>query len=292
MAFTPLLAVEADFDILTYPKLASIKLDGIRCVIVDGVAVTRSLKPIPNEHIRGLLSRPEFNGLDGEILCAEPTDPDCYRKTNSAVMSKDGTPPFTFYVFDKHDEDAHFHERLGRAHDLAAQQYDIRITLLEHTVVTCKEELDEFEQHAVDAGHEGIMLRCPNGKYKQGRSTAKEQILLKVKRFVDGEAEVVGVQEEMANLNEATKNALGQTERSSHAAGKVGKGTMGALLVRDLVTGVEFSIGSGFTRADREAAWPVGTIVKYKSFPVGVKDRPRFPIFLGLRDKADMSEAA
>lgn len=289
MTFKPLLAVEADFDILTYPKLASIKLDGIRCIIVDGQAVTRSLKPIPNEHIRTLLSRPDFNGLDGEILCAEPTDPDCYRKTNSAVMSRDGAPPFVFYVFDKHDEDAHFHERLGRAHDIAAQMYDVRLQLLEHTLVTCKEELDEYEQQAVDAGHEGIMLRCPQGRYKQGRSTAKEQILLKVKRFVDGEAEVIGVQEEMANTNEATKNALGQTERSSHAAGKVGKGTMGALLVRDLATGVEFSIGSGFTREDRSKDWPVGTLVKYKSFPVGVKDKPRFPIFLGLRAREDMA---
>lgn len=288
MTFKPLLAVEADFDILTYPKLASIKLDGIRCIIVDGQAVTRSLKPIPNAHIRGILSRIELDGLDGEILCAEPTDPDCYRKTNSAVMGRDGAPEFTFYVFDKHDEAADFRERLGRAHDLV-HRLGGRLTLLTHTFVTCKEELDEFEQQAVDAGHEGIMLRCPNGRYKQGRSTAKEQILLKVKRFVDAEAEVIGVQEEMANMNEATKNALGQTERSSHAAGKVGKGTMGALLVRDLATGVEFSIGSGFTRADREAEWPVGTVVKYKSFLVGVKDKPRFPIFLGLRSRADMA---
>lgn len=283
----PLLATEADFTILTFPKLASIKLDGIRCLIIDGQAVTRSLKPIPNEHIRQALSRPEFNGLDGEILCADPTDPDCYRKTNSAVMGRAGAPEFIFYVFDRHDLSHHeFHTRL--MHVVKADLPDF-IKVLPHSHIGDAAGLETFEAAAVDAGHEGIMLRCPNGVYKQGRSTAKEQILLKVKRFADSEAEVLGVQEEMANTNEAKKDALGHTERSSHAAGKVGKGSMGALLVRDCTTGVEFSIGSGFTRADREAEWKVGDIVKYKSFTVGVFQKPRFPIFLGRRSAEDMS---
>src|ERR1700741_3152735 len=188
----PLLAIEADFSILTFPKLASIKLDGIRCLIVDGQAVTRSLKPIPNEYIRSLLSRPEFNGLDGEILCAEPTDPDCYRKTNSAVMSHDGKPEFAFHVFD-------INTRLGPYHyallDLKARAWPEFILVLPHHEIANHAHLEEFEQLAVDEGHEGVMLRDPNGHYKQGRSTAKEQILLKVKRFVDSEAEVIGVQE-------------------------------------------------------------------------------------------------
>ena len=283
----PLLATEADFNILTFPKLASIKLDGIRCLIIDGQAVTRSLKPIPNEHIRTALSRPEFNGLDGEILCADPTDPDCYRKTNSAVMGRAGAPDFTFYVFDRHDLPQHeFHTRL--MHVVKAETPSF-IKVLDHEMVRSPEHLTEYEAAAVDAGHEGIMLRCPNGPYKQGRSTAKEQILLKVKRFADSDAEVLGVQEEMENTNEAKKDALGRTERSSHAAGKVGKGSMGALLVRDLASGVEFSIGSGFTRANREEEWKAGDLVKYKSFLVGVKEKPRFPIFLGRRAAEDMS---
>jgi DNA ligase-1 len=284
----PLLAVEADMSILTFPKLASIKLDGIRCLIIDGQAVTRSLKPIPNEHIRAALSRPEFNGLDGEILCADATDPDCYRKTNSAVMSVKGEPEFKFYVFDMWGVgiDAPFHSRFRALKNFAL--YD-HITVLAHNEIEDMDRLEEFEQNVVDGGHEGIMLRDPNGVYKHGRSTAKEQILLKVKRFTDSEAEVIGVQEEMENRNEAKTDALGHAERSTCRDGLVGKGSMGALLVRDLTTAVEFSVGSGFTRADREAQWPIGTIIKYKSFAVGVKDKPRFPIYLGRRAAEDMS---
>ena len=53
----PMLAVEAeDFEALTYPLLASYKLDGIRCLItVDGPR-TRSLKPVPNKYIAGKLA--------------------------------------------------------------------------------------------------------------------------------------------------------------------------------------------------------------------------------------------
>ena len=68
--------------------------------------------------------------------------------------------------------------------------------------------------------------------------------------------------------------------------------TMGALIVRDIVTGVEFNIGTGFTAADRREWWEwfvaqtertPKPVVKYKSFPIGTKDKPRHPVYLGLR---------
>ena len=64
--------------------------------------------------------------------------------------------------------------------------------------------------------------------------------------------------------------------------------------MRDLTTGVEFEIGTGYTAKQRAEFWtsqPVGKIVKYKFQPAGAKDegKPRFPVFLGFRDKADMS---
>jgi DNA ligase-1 len=292
--FKPLLATEAELDKLAYPKLASVKLDGIRCIIINGCAVTRSLKPIPNKYIRETLSKPEYDGLDGEILCADATDPQCYSKTNSAVMSHDGEPDFKFFVFDRitgATQDLHFHTRLTNA-----SRYDGQgpVTVLKHMLITSREQLDEMEAEALAEGHEGIMLREPDGRYKFGRSTAKEQILLKVKRFADSEAEVIGMVEEMENTNEKTTNELGQSERSSAREGLVGKGTLGAIQVKDLTTGVSFHIGSGFSKAQRQQFWDeglTGRIVKYKHFPVGVKDLPRFPTFLGFRDASDMEKS-
>jgi DNA ligase-1 len=117
--------------------------------------------------------------------------------------------------------------------------------------------------------------------------------MLKLKRFTDGEAKIVGMEEEQHNGNTAKTNALGHTERSGHKAGMVGKSRMGALIVKDLVSGVEFNIGTGFTMADRELFWSakqrvLGMVVKYKSFLIGVKDAPRFPVYLGMRNSWDM----
>jgi DNA ligase-1 len=130
------------------------------------------------------------------------------------------------------------------------------------------------------------MLRQTHGVYKFGRSTPREFLLMKLKRFEDSEALVLGIVEQRRNENEPTINNLGRTKRSSHKANKVGKGTTGALQVRDLKTGIEFEIGTGMDDAQREEFWtndPTGQIVKYKFQPTGVKEKPRFPVFIGLR---------
>jgi DNA ligase-1 len=67
---------------------------------------------------------------------------------------------------------------------------------------------------------------------------------------------------------------------------------LGSLKVHDLATGVEFSIGSGFSQEQRDYFWEhkaelLGRTVKYKYFPTGSKERPRFPTYLGFRDMID-----
>ena len=54
MTFKPMLLPREtpDLDKLQYPIIASAKLDGIRCLIKDGVALSRTLKPIPNKSIQ------------------------------------------------------------------------------------------------------------------------------------------------------------------------------------------------------------------------------------------------
>ena len=117
---------------------------------------------------------------------------------------------------------------------------------------------------------------------------------MKKRKVAESEVEIIGVVELMRNQNEKTVDALGKSKRSSHKAGKVAGHTMGALKVRDIHSGVEFEIGAGFTAEDRFNYWMfkdacVGAVVKYKYFPTGTKDKPRFPVWLGPRDKGDMS---
>lgn len=289
MSFRPMLASPADLSKIGFPKLASPKLDGIRCSIVEGVPLSRTLKKIPNKFVQSCLGgKLELMGLDGELIVGKPTDKDVYRNTTSGVMSHDGEPDFTYWVFDVHDMPAIYLDRLGWIEEAVCKLATARIQVLPQVHVNNEAELLAYEAEQVGLGYEGVILRDAAAHYKFGRSTAKEGYLLKVKRFEDSEAIVLGVEEEMFNGNEALTNELGRTKRSSAKAGKVGKGTMGALVVRDVHSGVEFNIGCGFTAADRARPDWLHKTVKYKFFPVGVKDKPRHPVYLGDRDPRDM----
>lgn len=289
----PMLAAATDAQRLTYPLLLSPKLDGVRCLIIDGVAMSRSLKPIPNKHVQHLFGRPELNGLDGELIVGDASAEDVYTQTTSGVMSIEGRPDVSYWVFDDFTEDGGFARRFHTACRRIKKQ--MACEDVPHHTVNNQAELLKYEQDYLELGYEGIMLRCPDGPYKQGRSTAREEFLLKLKRFVDAEAKIIGFTEQQTNTNEAVRNELGHLERSSKKAGMRGAQVLGAFMVKDLKTGVEFEIGTGFTAAQRENFWKrgdnlIGKFVKYKSQPVGVKDKPRFPVFLGFRDPKDMSK--
>ena len=219
MTFKPMLACAADLSSLRFPLLASPKFDGIRCAVVNGEPLTRSLKPIPNRYLRERLRA--YADLDGELVLGNPKAKDCFQRTTSAVMSHDGEPTdVIFWVFDCISrKDDPFHERLRRAWTSLSQDPFGIGRLVEHTSINDTAALDAYEAEHVAAGWEGVMLRDPYGAYKCGRSTAREGGLLKVKRFTDAEATVVGVEEQMHNENEAKTNALGLTERSSCAEG-------------------------------------------------------------------------
>lgn len=287
----PMLAAATDGKNLTYPLLLSPKLDGIRCLIIDGVAVSRSLKPIPNKHVQKLFGRPELNGLDGELIVGPAGGHDVFQRTSSGVMSIEGEPEVNFWIFDDFTESGAFHRRLHTAHRRIKKQKFCED--VPHHIITTEQDLLSMEEDYLELGYEGVMLRHPDGQYKHGRSTAKEAWLLKLKRFTDSEAKVIGFTELRTNTNEAKKNALGHLERSSKKDGMKNAQTLGSLVVKDIKSGVEFEIGTGFTQAQRQELWDngdnlIGRLVKYKSQPVGVKEKPRFPVFLGFRDERDL----
>ena len=274
--FSPLLAAKADLSLLRFPLFASPKIDGIRAVVRDGVVYARSGKPIPNPHVQKLFG--ELDGLDGELVVGSPTAPDAFRQSQSGIMSKKGEPDVTFFVFDFVLNPMNpYRRRLScLLWDQAHDELEPGVELVEQTMLYTRDQLDAYEAECLAAGYEGVMLRCPDAPYKFGRSTAREGILLKVKRFADAEAEVVGMVEEFT--------VDGQS-----------KDTLGALIVRDLSTGVEFSIASGLTSSERSELWQdgngLGEIIRYRHFPVGVKEKPRFPVFAGLRSALDMGVA-
>ena len=280
-----------DASVLRFPLYASPKLDGVRALIVKGKLMSRKFKPVPNKFVNKLFARPEYEGFDGELIWGDPTSKTVYRDTIHATRNEesDDGKDVKFYVFDRWNRDISFMEWHHSTKSLAKNP----IIAVPHTLVRTVEELETLEQRNLDLGYEGLILRSTDGKYKFGRSTLKEQGMLKLKRFMDSEAEILEVIEEESNQNEAKRDAFGRTERSSAKAGMVATGRAGALRVRDVKSGVEFGIGTGLNDEDRAFFWKnrkqvVGQLIKYKSFLIGVKDKPRFPVYLGPREEWDL----
>lgn len=281
---------------MTFPKLASVKLDGIRAITKYGNTLTRSLKPVPNQYIADKLK--QYQDLDGELIVGLPHAEDVYRTTSSAVRTESGEPDFKYYVFDDISTESLKQPFAKRLETLGnrSMRFPEFIKFLPQRIVYTAEELAQFYEEVLADGFEGLIVRNPSSMYKCGRCTLTSQDSLKMKPFRDDEFEVVSVYEQMTNNNEAFTNELGRTARSSHQENLVGSGMAGGFEGRDVKTGVEFRVAAGkMTHDVRKWVWEhrnslTGRIGKYRHMTIGVKDKPRFPRFIGWRDSFDMGE--
>lgn len=296
----PMLAASIDadagqsIDTLRYPVYATVKVDGLRCLVMGGVATSRSLKPIPSAHVQAYFAaHPELEHLDGELVVMVDGKVGNFQQCSSGLMSEDKVPDFRFYAFDCFTNPAMSYEsrirdlrtKLARCPDRVVPLYPVEC----HTPA----ELRAFLETSLAEGWEGVMVRSADGPYKQGRATFKEGYLTKVKIFEDAEATVVGFEERMHNANEAKTNALGRTERSSHKDGLVPMGTLGALVCSSPKWAGTFNLGTGFTDALRAEIWAnrdswKGATVRFRYQAIGTKDLPRIPVFQGRRDEKDL----
>ena len=296
MQFRPMKGEKVENDqlhLLKFPLYVSLKLDGIRCLVKDGKALTASLKPLPNRFTREFLERPEFEGFDGELLLREPCD---FNLISSAFMSQDGEPDFVYHVFDYHDKGSiSFEARLAcLLQDNTFEQFAHRCKRVAHVKAINMYQFHLMEFFALEHNYEGTMSRRPDLPYKFGKASIKQGHLLKRKPMDKAEAIIYGFEEGEQNTNEATLNERGLTTRSSAKDGKVPNGTLGKLLVRNKRFG-DFKIGTGkgLDFPLRKKIWEnqeahVGRIIQFSFQEMGTIDKPRIPIFQNFRDPADM----
>lgn len=310
----PMLAAKCeDVSRLRFPVLGTPKLDGIRALTANPLVfgsremecdiVTRSLKRIPNQFIQMQCSRGLRVGLDGELLAHQshedwPKLPS-FQTCSSAIMSHEGFPSFRYYIFDICPEamagplskDPGYRARVEILAKLHLPDYCVKVLPV---TIPDLDHLAAYEAACISDGYEGIIIRTPDSPYKYGRSTFKEQFMVKIKRFEDSEAEVLEVMERYTNNNPKETNALGYSERSTHQQNLTPAGDMGSLRCRDTKSGAEFQVGTGFDALQRLSIWIArdsyrGAIFKYKFQPHGVKEAPRFPVFVSWRHRDDMS---
>ena len=291
--FRPLLAVKApeDLNTLRYPLYVSPKLDGIRALVLNGKLLSRTLKPIPNLFIRMEIEKEAgmLEGMDGELIVGKPTGEGVFQRSTSGVMSRKGELIFSFHVFDEVLFRVPFAQRMPKPN----LNYPYFIKVVPQHKVGGPVGVHYVEQLYLRLGYEGVMLRDPNGLYKCGRSTVNEQILLKLKRFEDDEATVIGFEEKLHNENELETDERGYAKRSSRRENLTPAHTLGALICESGHFTDVFNIGTGFDDATREHIWKNkrsfrGKLVRYKFQRVGTLAAPRCPVFLGFRDLRDI----
>ena len=312
----PMLARDWIEDKVKFPCYIQPKIDGVRAINIGGKLFARSLKQHTNNHVTKVYSIPEFEGFDGEmILGSDPAAKDLCRLTSGAMRREDSVDEFTWYVFDYlHPDVIHlpYKDRLAKL-KLAVENLPVELKQLVKVVTTyeikpeAKEFLEIIDTEFLDDGYEGSIIRDPNSLYKNGRSDGKMQVW-RIKRFIDSEFLITGIIEGQHNANEAVTNALGRTERSTHKENMQPNGLVGSLcgtLLADVLDpqsgevilkkDQEITVSAGGFTEDERKFWfdnqdiLIGQIGKFKLFPKGTKDKPRFPVIDSIRSPEDMS---
>ena len=279
---------------LKYPLYASCKLDGIRCIMGEGVVLSRTFKPIPNKYIQSILSNILPTGMEGEIFCYRDNDCLPFNDIQSLVMSHDKKEfKFVAWIFDYVSTSLKkpFKERyveLKEACSILSSPYVMFINQYE---ILSPTQLAILEEGALSQGTEGLMLRDTNAPYKCGRSTLKEGYLLKLKRFIDEEAIVIGYEELLTNVGYREIDNFGLSKTDSKKDNMKRANTLGSLIVKN-ERGETFKIGTGFSDIVRSHIWAnqdgyLGKKLTYKYQAHGMKDVPRCPVFKGFRPELD-----
>lgn len=229
------------------------KLDGVRAFWDGERMVSRLGNPfhVPDWFLENLPRTP----LDGELWGGRGK----FQSTVSIVRRQDKGPQWRaiqYLVFDAPGLNEPFEARQEALTRLGVQVLEqSRCEGLDHL----REELKRVEA----LGGEGLMLRQPGSRYEAGRSST----LLKVKSFRDDEARVLGH----------------QPGAGRHA------GRLGALLV-ELANGKQFSVGTGFSDAERSNPPPIGSLITFRYQELSDAGIPRFPSYVGVRlDRLELS---
>ena len=267
MITKPMLASSLGFYGPEFPVLATPKVDGFRFLKVVGRALTRSMQPVRNRYVREWIEANLPDGIDGEITVGEH-----FHAAQKALGTEGGRPDFRLHVFDMVTEGLGkpYWERVMdlRAWFESANRYIVgKVNILTPVNIHNEEQLERYEADCIANGYEGVMLRHPGGPYKCGRSTEAEGYLVKVKRFVDAEATVLGTFE------------------------SVNAGLLGGFICEDEAGGVFRVKAAGV--GDLAQAWAArdsyaGKRLRIRYQPVGTLHAPRFPVMLGIREEWDL----
>ncbi|MDD2895408.1 MAG: DNA ligase [Aliarcobacter sp.] len=228
------------------------KLDGIRACWNGKEFISKNgnkiyapdwfIKDFPNFELDGELwtKRDDFENIQNIVLDEKPT-----QKWNE----------ITYNIFEVPNADGNFDKRLEKIKSYLYKNPNKFIKIIPQKICKNESELNSYLKELVNKKAEGLILKNPKLDYFTGRS----ENILKVKKFYDNEALVIG-------LNYSKDNKFK------------------SLKVR-LKNGVIFNLGGGFSDKQRENPPKIGDIVTFKYYDLTKNNKPKFASFLRIRKK-------
>ena len=231
--------------------LMSEKLDGIRAYW-DGKNLLSKNGNIIYAPLWFTKDFPNFE-LDGELW----TKRNDFENIQSIVLDK--TPStnwseITYNIFEVPNTKGNFTNRLKKIKNWQEKNSNKYIKIIKQIKCKDKEHLNTYLNKLINKKAEGIMIKNPKLEYFTGRSNH----ILKVKKFKDMEAKVIGI------------NYKNKKFKS---------------LVLKLDNGIIFNLGNGFTKQERLNHPKIADIVTFKYYNLTKFGKPKFASFLRIRKK-------
>jgi DNA ligase-1 len=243
---------EKGVDVTAY--WVSEKYDGVRALWTGRELLSRQGLPI---HAPGWFTMGwPATALDGELWAGRGRFALAQAAVAQASPQDAQWRALRYMVFDVPGQGGGFGARLPRLRQAVAAIGQPWVQAVPQWRVASHAALMQQLRDYDKAGAEGLMLRRDDAPYRGGRSAD----LLKLKRFEDAEARVVGYQPGKGKY-------AGQT---------------GALLVQ-AGDGRRFALGSGLTDALRRTPPPLGSVVTYRYNGLHASGLPRFARFWRVR---------
>lgn len=194
--YFPMLASEFSDKIEKYPCFAQPKLDGIRCIIFmhnnELVFQSRNntiFQPFLHliENLKILFLKNNNLILDGELYNHELG----FQKISSIVRKKDHPEihKLQYHIYDLIDSTKTYQQRYKLLSEYFGHNSNNSLFLVNTTLINSNQEMNYLHNKFIEDGYEGIMLRNPEGLYKQ-KNRSKD--LIKYKLFKDTDYVIVG----------------------------------------------------------------------------------------------------
>ena len=248
--------------------LASEKLDGVRAYWDGENLLSRQGKKL-NAPLSFTKNFPKF-ALDGELYAKELKFEEIQATVMDKLPDEKAWRRLKFHVFDVPEASGGLLTRLEVLAKFLKNEPNNNLIIIKQIKMRDNAQFLKFTESIIAKGGEGSVVREPNAPYERKRS----KNALKFKKFKDAECEVIAVNKgsgKYTNLaGSLTCKAIGGKDDKEKAS-EPKKGTI-------------FKIGSGLSDKNRQEPPKIGSVITYKFQNLTSNGKPRFPIFLRVRE--------